>query len=345
MELLGNINLAESRGLLEGYANPEKISVQDGVDYKYKDKRLSLWKARYSYAPKSNSKNSRDFCIKMVNIAKSGIVYRKEDIVKMGDDGVHSELAAKGKTSYSIWLYKGGALCGHYWQRHIYVRKWNAINIPSWINMLVDLPIPVLNNKWAQAISFLIVSSTGLSLNDRKNMFANIIDFKSFVESSSRGYFQRYITGLNMPASFKTILFQRYGKTTNTLITYFKGLIRGRPFPMDKISNKLPSYPALLDFQDSGKLFDDLSSVLKDYTRGNDRKIGIPKKRSRTRKLENDEEINVREARKRAIKYPVNDMKVNTKPRDMVNRGYMPTRTQRFVSGVSRAADFIRKYK
>ncbi len=96
MNLIDNINLAESKGTLRGYSNPQKKSFQDGTDFKYKDKRLSLWKARYSYSPKKTSKNSRDFCTKMVGIAKSGVLYRKEDIVKMGQDGVNSELAASG---------------------------------------------------------------------------------------------------------------------------------------------------------------------------------------------------------------------------------------------------------
>lgn len=344
MNLIDNINLAESKGTLRGYSNPQKKSFQDGTDFKYKDKRLSLWKARYSYSPKKTSKNSRDFCTKMVGIAKSGVLYRKEDIVKMGQDGVNSELAASGKNSYSIWFYKGGALCHHFWRRHIYVRKWNAINIPSWVNFLVDIPIPKMTNQYAQAVTFLIISTTGLPLAQRKNMFANVIDYKAFVERSARGYFQRYLMGLNLPNSVKNILFARFGKSTTTLISFFKGLLKGKPTPMRSVMSKLPITPLALDFQQSGVLFDNLHGVLKGVTRGNDRKIGIPKSRSKTKNLENSEEIDVREARRRAIKYPANDIRVGTKPIDMPNRGYMRRRGAWQADAVKRAAsNYIKK--
>ena len=336
MEIVGNISLTESRGTLEGYANPQERSTQDGSSFKYKDKRRSLWKARYSYAPKSNKNNSREFCKSMVDIAKTGLVYRKEDIVQMENDSVHSELAASGKTNYSIWLYKGGALCHHYWQRHIYVRRWNAVNIPDWINMVADLPIPRLDNKWAQAVSFIIINSTGLPLNDRKNMFANTINFKNFVETSARGYFQRYLAGLNIPAPIKATIFQRFGKTTNSVFRFFRSALKGRTIPTKKIYSKLPTTAMNLDFEDAGILFDELHSLLKGITKGSDRKIGVPMAKSKSKKLENDEEIAVREARKRAIDYPVNSGKVNTKPKDMINRGYMPTTRQRIRSTITK---------
>lgn len=95
------------------YADPQDKSSQD----------RGLFKVRYSYAPKRESSNSREFCSRMVNAARSGVVYRKEDILQMGDQGVNGQFAPKGRSSYSIWLWKGGAYCHHYWTRKVYFRK------------------------------------------------------------------------------------------------------------------------------------------------------------------------------------------------------------------------------
>ena len=85
-----------------------------------------LYKVRYSYAPEKVQADSRAFCRAMVDRAKAGQVYRKEDIVRMGDEGVNSQFAAKGESTYSIWLYKGGVNCHHYWTRRVYFRKREA---------------------------------------------------------------------------------------------------------------------------------------------------------------------------------------------------------------------------
>ena len=95
------------------YAEPQDKSSQD----------RGLFKVRYAYAPKRDSSNSREFCSRMVNAAKSGVVYRKEDILQMGDQGVNGQFAPKGRSTYSIWLWKGGAYCHHYWTRKVYFRK------------------------------------------------------------------------------------------------------------------------------------------------------------------------------------------------------------------------------
>lgn len=95
------------------YADPQDKSSQD----------RGLFKVRYAYAPKRESGNSREFCSRMVAAAKSGVVYRKEDILEMGDQGVNGQFAPKGRSNYSIWLWKGGAYCHHYWTRRVYFRK------------------------------------------------------------------------------------------------------------------------------------------------------------------------------------------------------------------------------
>lgn len=110
------LEFSSSKGELKGYSDPSRKSKQDDGNLKI----------RYSYTPKHNKSNSRDFCVKMVSLAKSNVVYRKEDIIKMGKGGANSELAPKGKNTYSIWLYKGGAQCHHYWSRRFYMRKKGA---------------------------------------------------------------------------------------------------------------------------------------------------------------------------------------------------------------------------
>ena len=73
---------------------------------------------RYQYAPLIVSGNSREFCRKMVRAKR---VYRKEDLDK--NSTANSELAAKGESSYNIFLHKGGANCKHYFLRKTYIFK------------------------------------------------------------------------------------------------------------------------------------------------------------------------------------------------------------------------------
>lgn len=92
------------------FANPDEKSEID----------TGLYKIRYRYSQNISDK-SRTFCKNMVANSRMGVVYRYEDIKNM--EGVNAEFAPKGKSSYSIWLYKGGAYCHHHWVRQVYVRK------------------------------------------------------------------------------------------------------------------------------------------------------------------------------------------------------------------------------
>ena len=91
-------------------AAPTKDSKQD----------TSVFKIRYSYA--GNPTPQREFCRKMV---QSNLMYRKEDIINAGNKPVNKGFGAKGEDKYSIWLYKGGARCHHFWLRNIYIKKNN----------------------------------------------------------------------------------------------------------------------------------------------------------------------------------------------------------------------------
>ena len=81
-----------------------------------------MFKIRYRYSGNLKD-NSRTFCVEMVGLSDSGKVYRKEDINQMSFSGVNGQFSPKGRSTYSIFKYKGGAYCHHKWQRLIYMRK------------------------------------------------------------------------------------------------------------------------------------------------------------------------------------------------------------------------------
>jgi hypothetical protein len=102
-----------------GSAFPNANSSQDGVTAEGK-----RYKVRYSYAPNSTRATSREFCKKMVSASK---VYRKEDVLRMGDQAVNEGFGPQGAATYSIWLYKGGARCHHFWMRKTYLAKGEGV--------------------------------------------------------------------------------------------------------------------------------------------------------------------------------------------------------------------------
>ena len=91
-----------------GVARPNSKSEQDATIGGY------MYKVRYEYSPKTVSKNSREFCRKMVSANK---LYRKEDIISMGDKSVNAGWGLNGADTYSIWKFKGGGGCHHKWRR------------------------------------------------------------------------------------------------------------------------------------------------------------------------------------------------------------------------------------
>ena len=119
-ELVENVN-NEIKLASVGKATPYRESEQDGVSRKESQKG-NTFLVRYFYSPAKVSNTSREFCRKMVNAKK---VYRKEDIIAMDDIAVNPNFAKSGDETgtYSIWLYKGGARCKHYWSRRTYLRK------------------------------------------------------------------------------------------------------------------------------------------------------------------------------------------------------------------------------
>ncbi len=99
-----------------GVAFPNAKSSQDGEDFI----------VRYKYT--GSTRGERPFCNKMLSANK---IYRKEDIIAMGDKPVNAGWGPEGASTYSIWLYKGGGNCHHKWNRVIYLKKGVKIDVNS----------------------------------------------------------------------------------------------------------------------------------------------------------------------------------------------------------------------
>lgn len=81
-----------------------------------------LYKVRYEYSEKYSSSNSRQFCVQMMRRTKNGVVYRYEDITQASFRGVNKSFGHNGQ-NYSLFKYKGGVNCGHFWAQNLYRRK------------------------------------------------------------------------------------------------------------------------------------------------------------------------------------------------------------------------------
>jgi len=99
-----------------GRANPNVRSEQDGLN----KKENAFYKVRYVYTKNkslSQKGETREFC-KLIMLSKK--IYRKEDILRMTNIAVNRGWGPRGAATYSIWLYKGGGNCHHYWKRRIF---------------------------------------------------------------------------------------------------------------------------------------------------------------------------------------------------------------------------------
>jgi hypothetical protein len=108
-------------------AKPNKKSSQDN----------STYKVRYSYGPVRNSANSRRFCQRMELLTGQNLVFRKEDINMMSFRGINKELGHKGQ-NYSLFKFKGGVNCHHYWEMKVYKRRVNDNNLVSEADAIKD---------------------------------------------------------------------------------------------------------------------------------------------------------------------------------------------------------------
>ena len=113
---LNNIANNKTELASTGTARPNARSKQDGTNKSDNE----FYKVRYVYTKDnflSQEGSTREFCNIMTSAKK---VYRKEDIIQMGSKAVNAGWGPRGAATYSIWLYKGGGNCHHFWLRQIY---------------------------------------------------------------------------------------------------------------------------------------------------------------------------------------------------------------------------------
>ena len=142
-----------STGIARPNAKTRGKNNQDGVNKSFND----YYKVRYVYAKDnflSQKGETRDFCRLMTSAKK---IYRKQDIINMGSKPVNAGWGAKGAATYSIWLYKGGGNCHHYWLRQIY--KTSLTNAKS-------------NISSSQLIGYTKAKSEGFTAQKNDNLVA-----------------------------------------------------------------------------------------------------------------------------------------------------------------------------
>ena len=94
-----------------GSAKPMAPSEQDETNYAG-----VTFMTRYRYA--GSKSPEREFCRKMIAADK---LYRKDDIEAIEGKAVNRGWGPNGSDFYSIWFYKGGGNCYHYFQKEVYI--------------------------------------------------------------------------------------------------------------------------------------------------------------------------------------------------------------------------------
>lgn len=122
------------------------LSVK-GDSRKRSEHDTSIFKVRYKYA--GNPNPQRGFC---KTVMKANRVYRYEDLKAAENMVVNAGFGKGGSDKYSIWKYKGGVRCKHFWQRVIYLKKGNKkIGVNQARKMILDLdPSNRQAAKWKQ---------------------------------------------------------------------------------------------------------------------------------------------------------------------------------------------------
>ena len=124
----------QDEGLIEDYEDWAKKLIKENKE-KFADEirskedqpsqlDKSYYRVRFKYIKKSRkpSKSTRTFCKNMMRLAKSGFVYRLEDIDKASREGVNKQLGHKGR-AYDLFKFKGGVYCRHAWKVILYRLK------------------------------------------------------------------------------------------------------------------------------------------------------------------------------------------------------------------------------
>ncbi len=115
------IHSEEVKDSEKGFNLDNLAGIESAPNKKSKQDR-GIYKVRYAYMPVRKSPNSREFCKRMELYTQDNIVFRKEDIGLMSFRGVNKKLGHKGR-NYSLFKYKGGKNCKHYWELRVYKKK------------------------------------------------------------------------------------------------------------------------------------------------------------------------------------------------------------------------------
>ena len=115
------IHSEEVKDSEKGFNLDNLAGIKSAPNKKSKQDR-GIYKVRYAYMPVRKSPNSREFCKRMELYTQDNIVFRKEDIGLMSFRGVNKKLGHKGR-NYSLFKYKGGKNCKHYWELRVYKKK------------------------------------------------------------------------------------------------------------------------------------------------------------------------------------------------------------------------------
>ena len=145
-----------------GTARPNQRSTQDGVNDSYND----YFKVRYMYTKDtalSQEGSTREFCRLMTSANK---IYRKEDLLQLTKKPVNPGWGPRGAATYSIWLYKGGGNCHHYFRRVVY--KTSLRNAKTNINSK-----QIISDVKALSEGFTLKRNSGLVAKAPKRMKNN----------------------------------------------------------------------------------------------------------------------------------------------------------------------------
>jgi hypothetical protein len=107
-DLVIDFNKNEFAGVKDVIQAIQSLDILKRLSIKRDEPAEEYW--RYTGPPAQ-----RKFCKAMLNLSKAGKIFSKKDIVKM--DGLNKQFAKKGQSSYSIFKYKGGKNCNHYWEK------------------------------------------------------------------------------------------------------------------------------------------------------------------------------------------------------------------------------------
>ena len=145
-----------------GTARPNARSSQDGTNKSDNE----FYKVRYVYTKDgalSQKGETREFCKLMMSAKK---VYRKEDLLQLTRKPVNRGWGPKGAATYSIWLYKGGGNCHHYFKRIVY--RTSLRNAKSNIN-----DKQIISDVKALSEGFTLKRNSGLVAKAPKRMKNN----------------------------------------------------------------------------------------------------------------------------------------------------------------------------